>query len=141
VESGLSFTQSGADWRAVGLAEVGDGDGAVGAVDGGDLSFGVEVDSVAGDHLVELVGDLGDAEGPGAGDNQVDVDLAEQPLRLPVVRSQVGDLLRCSGALDGSGRHGEYRGARLGAPDEVPGLWREVEAIVRRDSVTAEGFG
>ncbi len=105
------------------------------------LRLGVQGDAVAGDHLVQVVGDPGDAEDPRARHHQMHVDVLQHARLPPVVGGEVGDLLARARALHPAGRHGEHRGARTGVADEVPRLRCEIEPVVRRHTTVAQrGF-
>lgn len=117
-----------------------DGDGASGAVDRADLAGQMHGDPVAGSGVGQDLRELRDAEHPRHGQHQMDVDVAQDTLAPPVVGREVGDLLRGASALDGPGRHGEDGCPRPGGADQVPGPGGEVEAIVARRAVAADGL-
>jgi hypothetical protein len=79
-----------------------------------------------------------DAEQHTAGIVELDVDVVQNAVTVPVVGRQIKCLLRRAGAFDRHRRLGEQRPAGLHLLHQFPGVGREVIAVVRGDAVLAE---
>ncbi|SAJ32738.1 Uncharacterised protein [Enterobacter cloacae] len=84
--------------------------------------------------------EIGDAEQRRAGQVELDLDVLQHALPQPVVAGQVHGFLRRPGALDRHRRLGEQRLAATQAAHQLPGVGRQVVAVVGGDAVAPEGL-
>jgi hypothetical protein len=71
---------------------------------------------------------------------ELDVDLAQAARATPVIAREIHRLLRCAGAFDRHGRLGEERRAAPERLHQLPGVGGEIEPIVGRNAVLAQGL-
>ena len=101
----------------------------------------VQVDAV-GLHIRHQRGHVvGHAEEHRAGAAELDVDGAQHALAAPVVGRQVHRLLWRAGALDGHRWLAEDGAAAVQLLHQVPGVGRQVVAVVAGDAVAAQRVG
>ncbi|RML61921.1 hypothetical protein ALQ93_102605 [Pseudomonas syringae pv. pisi] len=109
-------------------------------VDGDQPMAELEVDGVALDVLHQRRDIVGDTEQHATGVVELRIDLRETAAFQPVIAGQVHGLLWRTGALDRHGRLGKQRAALLQVLHQLPGVGRQVIAIVGGHAIGPERF-
>ncbi|RMN37933.1 hypothetical protein ALQ60_102022 [Pseudomonas syringae pv. papulans] len=110
------------------------------SVDGDQPMAEPEVDGVALDVLHQRWHIVGDTEQHATGVVELRIDLRETAAFQPVIAGQVHRLLWRTGALDRHGRLSEQRAALFQVLHQLPGVGRQVIAIVGGHAIGPERF-